>query len=154
AMRILVLSAGLPFPPVGGGKLRTFHLLRSLARKHELTLVGFTWGEPIESPPFPVRVFDVPWEWPAVYRAMNEGDPESAARAAQRLTHETEEPWFASVLESALMEETLARCAQDGFDLVWIDRCDIGRFISVLPRRLPKVLDFVDVCTRMAMRAT
>lgn len=41
-MRILWLSAGLLLPLDKGGKLRSWHLLRHLAKDHEVTYCGFT----------------------------------------------------------------------------------------------------------------
>ena len=40
-MRLLWLSAGLLLPLDKGGKLRSWHLLRHLARQHEVTYLGF-----------------------------------------------------------------------------------------------------------------
>jgi sugar transferase (PEP-CTERM/EpsH1 system associated) len=40
-MRILWLSAGLLLPLDKGGKLRTWHLMRQLARRHDITFLGF-----------------------------------------------------------------------------------------------------------------
>jgi sugar transferase (PEP-CTERM/EpsH1 system associated) len=40
-MRILWLSAGLLLPLDKGGKLRTWHLMRHLARRHEIEFLGF-----------------------------------------------------------------------------------------------------------------
>lgn len=40
-MRILVLSAWCPYPADNGTKLRTYHLLRGLARRHTVDLVSF-----------------------------------------------------------------------------------------------------------------
>jgi sugar transferase (PEP-CTERM/EpsH1 system associated) len=40
-MRILWLNAGLLLPLDKGGKLRTWHLMRHLARRHEITYVSF-----------------------------------------------------------------------------------------------------------------
>jgi sugar transferase (PEP-CTERM/EpsH1 system associated) len=45
-MRILWAKADLLLPLETGGKLRTWHLLRHLARRHEITYVGF--GSPAE----------------------------------------------------------------------------------------------------------
>ena len=50
-MRLLILSVELPFPPVSGGRLRTYHLLRALAAQHDLTLIGFSYGEVRTAPP-------------------------------------------------------------------------------------------------------
>lgn len=40
-MRILFLSVWCPFPADNGAKLRAYHLLRGLARRHEVDLVSF-----------------------------------------------------------------------------------------------------------------
>src|SRR5512140_468173 len=40
-MRLLWLNAGLLLPLDKGGKLRTWHLLRQLARRHEVTYLSF-----------------------------------------------------------------------------------------------------------------
>ena len=39
-MRILVVNAVIPFPPIGGGKLRAYHLFCMLAASHAVTLIG------------------------------------------------------------------------------------------------------------------
>lgn len=40
-MKILFLAPYPPYPPRGGGALRVYNLLRGLAARHELTLLGF-----------------------------------------------------------------------------------------------------------------
>ncbi len=47
-MRLLWLSAGLLLPLDKGGKLRTWHLMRQLAREHEITFLSFA---PRATPP-------------------------------------------------------------------------------------------------------
>jgi polysaccharide biosynthesis protein PslH len=47
-MKILWLSAGLLLPLDKGGKLRSWHLLRQLARRHSVTYLGFS--DPSTSP--------------------------------------------------------------------------------------------------------
>ncbi|NIM04969.1 MAG: glycosyltransferase [Armatimonadetes bacterium] len=44
-MKLLVLSAWFPFPADNGSKIRTQHLLRSLAREHTVDLACFYQGE-------------------------------------------------------------------------------------------------------------
>jgi polysaccharide biosynthesis protein PslH len=41
AVRLLVLSSWFPNPPVNGSKLRAWHLLQELARRHEISLLSF-----------------------------------------------------------------------------------------------------------------
>jgi glycosyltransferase involved in cell wall biosynthesis len=40
-MRILLLSSWFPYPPDNGSKIRAYHLLLALARRHEVTLLTF-----------------------------------------------------------------------------------------------------------------
>lgn len=40
-MRILCLTSRLPYPPYGGDRLRTFHIIEHLSREHELSLASF-----------------------------------------------------------------------------------------------------------------
>jgi len=43
-MDILFLSTWFPYPPDNGSKLRVAHLLRALARAHQVSLVSFAFG--------------------------------------------------------------------------------------------------------------
>jgi glycosyltransferase involved in cell wall biosynthesis len=40
-MKILYVTAKLPYPLVNGGQIRVYHLSKALSRKHELTLLSF-----------------------------------------------------------------------------------------------------------------
>jgi glycosyltransferase involved in cell wall biosynthesis len=44
-MKILFLAQVPPYPPDSGSKIRNYHVLRSLARSHQVTLLAFTRGE-------------------------------------------------------------------------------------------------------------
>jgi glycosyltransferase involved in cell wall biosynthesis len=41
-MKILVLTSRVPYPPLGGDRLRLFNFVNSLARKHQITLLALT----------------------------------------------------------------------------------------------------------------
>ena len=43
-MNILVLSTWFPYPPDNGSKIRVSHLLRALARNHDVTLLAFDFN--------------------------------------------------------------------------------------------------------------
>src|SRR5258708_33517399 len=152
-MRILILASDLPFPPIGGGQLRNFHLLRSLATRHEPTLVGFTWGTTVPTPPFPARVIGVPWDWPELYKQMKSGDADASRSAFEALSGEDEEPWFVSCYRSEAMQETLVGLAGERFDTVVIENAMMARFLPWLPADAPKVLDLHDVHSLIARRA-
>ncbi len=40
-MNILIITTRLPYPMVSGAKIRAYHLLRSLAENHKVTLISF-----------------------------------------------------------------------------------------------------------------
>jgi glycosyltransferase involved in cell wall biosynthesis len=126
-MRVLILNNMIPFPPVGGGDLRTYHLVRALAWRHEVTVVGFACDDARVPPSFPVRTFDHSWEWPLLYRDMLFGDDPVSQVAYDRLLNETDEPWFVSCRQSAGMEELLRRVGREGFDLVLIEHTNMER---------------------------
>lgn len=44
-MNILFLTSRMPFPPVGGDRVRSFQLLRHLSQRHTITLVTFVENE-------------------------------------------------------------------------------------------------------------
>ena len=48
-MRLLVVSSWFPYPPDNGSKLRAWHLVQQLARRHDVTLLSF--AEPDEASP-------------------------------------------------------------------------------------------------------
>ena len=151
-MRVLVLALGVPFPPIGGGLTRTYHLLRSLASHHQVTLLGFTYGEAHEAPPYAVEWHGVPWRWSPDYEAMTGAEAEASARAYQRLQFESDEPWFASVMDPAAMDAALTSTFRQPFDLVLLEGTPLSRFLPAIPSDVPIVLDFFDVHTVMAQR--
>lgn len=151
-MRILAINIELPFPPIGGGPLRTFHLLRSLAEKHEVTLVAFSYGDERGQPPFSVRVIPVPWELPEPYLRMESADDKVAQEAYDSLQR-IAEPWFVSYLQSGAMLSLLHGLGtEEKFDLVWIEDTDMAQFLPALPAAGPRILDFQNVYSLMARR--
>jgi polysaccharide biosynthesis protein PslH len=152
-VRILALALGVPFPPLGGGLTRTFHLLRSLSSHHEVMLAAFVYGEPHDRPAFPVRIEPVPWQWSAAYREMIGEDPAAAQQAYSRLAFADDDPWFVSVLDPAPMEEVLKRILVTRPDLVLLEGTPLARFLPALPREVPRILDLFDIHSEMERQA-
>ena len=151
-MRILTLALGVPFPPLGGGLTRTFHLLKALAAEHQVTLAAFTYGESHDDPPYPLRLVTVPWGWSSAYHEMTGADAEAARRAYERLTYEDPDPWFASVLDPLPMGETLAKLLDVPPDVVLLEGTPLARFLPAFPAAVPCVLDLFDIHSVMARR--
>jgi glycosyltransferase involved in cell wall biosynthesis len=151
-MRVLVLSPDLPFPPTGGGFLRTYHFLRMLAREHDLTLVTFNSDETSERPPFQIRVLEVPWATPPLYQRLWSEDVETSDAAYRALEFDHPEPWFVNVFDQAGMEPLLERLREEHFDVALVEHTAMARFLTCLPPDLPKILDLHNVHTVMARR--
>src|SRR5260370_149742 len=83
---------------------------------------------------------------------MTEAGATMAQQAADELGSEDGEPWCVNWAESAAMATTIQRIVREPFDLVFIAGTPMARFLPVLPANAPKVLDFMDVYTRMALR--
>jgi hypothetical protein len=152
-MRILVVALGVPFPPIGGGLTRTFHLLRSLAAHHEIALAAFTYGETPGAPAFPVQVEAAEWRWSDDYQLMNGADAAAGRRAWRRLTFDSDDPWFAGVMDAAPMHDVLARVTRASFDLVLLEGTPMAAFLPALPPDVPRVLDLFDIHSEVTRRA-
>ncbi len=48
-MKVLLLTQVLPYPPDSGPRVKTYHVLRYLAERHEVTLVSFVRGDVTEA---------------------------------------------------------------------------------------------------------
>src|SRR5260370_25307776 len=83
---------------------------------------------------------------------MTEAGATMAQQAADELGSEGGEPWCVNWAESAAMATTIQQIVRDPFDLVLIAGAPMARFLPLLPSDAPKVLDFMDVYTRMALR--
>lgn len=152
-LRILALTHRMPFPPVGGGSLRTFQLVRALAEAgHQVTVLGFTYGDKPVAPDFPVRLVPVLYESPRLYLEMTGADPARSAAAFNELAQVSPEPWFANYFDCPAMDQALAAELVHGFDLAVLFCSSMARFLPRLPAALPKLLDFPDVHTAMLRR--
>jgi polysaccharide biosynthesis protein PslH len=84
-MKILLLTQVFPYPPDSGPKIKTWNLIKQLARQHEITLVSFVRGDQTEDvrhlAQYCERVITVPMErslWMdgrALARSLTSGIP-------------------------------------------------------------------------------
>jgi polysaccharide biosynthesis protein PslH len=152
-VRILVLALGVPFPPLGGGLTRTFHLLKALAARHDVTLAAFTYGDAHEAPPYRLNLRSVPWHWSEDYERMTGADAAAAHRAYVRLTHEVDEPWFAGVMDPGPMRALLVDALRGQPDLVLFEGMPLARFLPEVPSGVTRVIDLFDIHSVMAREA-
>lgn len=112
-MKILVLSAVLPYPLDSGGKVRIYHLLKRLSTQHEIHLCTFlrTSQEEqyVQSLPFLASV-----------TTMYRGTAWQANHIARSFA--SSYPLLMATYASARMRETISRLhAAHGFDLIHVE---------------------------------
>lgn len=130
--RLLVLTSRLPFPPREGHQLRSWHLLRALASRHEVTLMSFRRDEDVVADIEPMRdilagleTFPIPAEHSR--RAL------AVALARGVLTRQ---PFIAAKYTSpALRERVRVLAAQS--DLVHFDMLPLVSCADLVPRGTP-----------------
>lgn len=145
--RILAITSRLPFPPCEGHQLRSWHLLRALAARHEVTLLSLVRDED-ELDAIPamrdalagVDVFPVPC-----------GPVRTATAIARSLLSHV--PFVALRYACAPLRARIAELAH-GFDLVHFDMLPLMQDASVVPAGIPVVYNAHNVeHTLLAARA-
>ncbi|MGC8958956.1 MAG: glycosyltransferase [Chloroflexia bacterium] len=133
-MRVLFLALEPPFPPNDGGRIRTYNILKQVARRHEVTLVTFAQAGQDQERLAALRgmcreviPFDRP---PAPARTL----PRKAADFFRR------RPACLGQYRSLALETALRRWAVErAFDVVHVDQILLAQYAEAL-RPLPAVL--------------
>ena len=140
-MRVLAVLGDVPFPPVGGARLRNHHLIRELAAHHDVVIAALTWGEPTPLPSFPAELHTVAWELPPDHRAADEGD----ASAWERLYRPDAEAYGVAYYESPALHALVSRLSAQGVDVAVFAETAVAQFRTSLAAPIPIVLDLHDV---------
>jgi sugar transferase (PEP-CTERM/EpsH1 system associated) len=136
-MRILFLAQRVPFPPDRGDKIATYHYVRHLARRHEVSVACLADGPPdlenvAELRPM-VRSVDA-----VVCRAGHRGTRALASLAGSRpLT-------VAYFNESELHARVAARVADGQFDVALVYGSGVAQYVEPF-HELPRVIQFSDL---------
>jgi sugar transferase (PEP-CTERM/EpsH1 system associated) len=134
-LKILFLCHRIPFPPDKGEKIRAFHEIRGLARRHRIHLLTLADGAvpdlaPLEALCERVEVF--PLSRPAAY-----------VRAALRVLRPG--PLTLSFFQSAELAERMRELARtERFDVMVVYCSGVAPYAELMPD-VPAVLDMVDV---------
>jgi glycosyltransferase involved in cell wall biosynthesis len=134
--RILALTSRLPFPPREGHQLRSWHLLKALATRHEVTLLSFERKDdtPDEAAPLrqilrAVHTFPIPSEHSRL----------ALGQAVARSTM-TPHPFIAAKYASQPLRECLRALSRDA-DLVHFDMLPLFAHVDCVPAGVPVVLN-------------
>lgn len=138
-MKVLLLTQIVPYPPDSGPKVKTYYLLRSLAKRHRITLVAFTRNEQEERDAAVLR--DLCDAVHTVHLERSRIRDISALATSLR----TNRSWLMERDNQPEMHEFLARLVEQArqagqpFDLVHADQLNMAMFADQLP--LPRLLD-------------
>lgn len=135
-MKILYIAPDLPYPLANGGKIRTFSLLRNVAKQHEVTLIAYDKQPETASrieifEEFCRRVISIP--------LTKEQSPEKK-RQIQMMSLLSKKPYqyyssFSTSMQQAIDETT----SRESFDLIHVEFAQLG--YHSLPQHLPRLLD-------------
>lgn len=143
-MKVLTVTADVPWPTVGGARTRNASLVRALAAEHDVTVAALDWGGPGSAPPDGIALHTVPWELPPLHAAAEAGD----ADAWEQLWAPDAEPYGVSYYASPGFEAQVTElCEKTRPDVVVLTETATARFRTALPAGVPYVLDLHDVQT-------
>lgn len=142
-MKILFLTHLLPYPPNDGARIRSFNLLKTLARYHEVTLVSFinetTRREDIEG----LRVFV--HELKTVFRPQKYGVKDLLRGVC------TSKPFTIINYKSDEMSEVVAKIFEEGCDAVHCEHLNMAQYAPSKPG-LKRIIDMHNVESEIVRR--
>lgn len=135
-MKVLVLSHRFPFPPDHGSRIRSYHLLRHLARRHEVSLVSLL--HPGDDP----RAVDGLGEFVRFVLTEPVTRFEGLLHALRNVLQAR--PASFGYFESHRLATRLANLLeQERFDLIFVLSSSMAPYVEQVA--LPKILDFCDM---------
>lgn len=141
-MRVLVVTADVPWPCVGGARTRNAHLVQALLPQHDVEVLALRWDDKPAAAPAGVALQTIPWTLPPLHAAADDGD--EAAWTA--LYAAGAEPYGVSYYDSPAMEDAVAQtCSRRRPDVAVFTETAAARFRHRLPEGVPFVLDLHDV---------
>ncbi len=133
-MKVLLLTRAIPYPPTSGPKVKTWNVLKYLARHHEVTLVSFRRGDrsaQIEHlKAYCHAVYTLPMVRSPFHQAMRMGEYLLTGR-----------PWTVARDDLPAMRALVDHLAQEtSFDVVHTDQLSMAQYALRVPG-VRKVLD-------------
>ncbi len=133
-MNVLLLTQVLPYPPDSGPKVKTWNVIKYLARQHEVTLVSFVRGDQS------AEVEHLRRYCRAVHTVPMSRHPlhDAAAMARSFLSGE---PWMMVRDDRAAMRQLIDRLAREThFDVAHADQLNMAQYAARVPGAR-KILD-------------
>ena len=143
-MKILFLTSRLPFPPVGGDKLRTFNFIKHLNKNHHLTLLSFIENE---------EELNELSEFEQYYnKIITIKLPKLESYKNCLIGLFSSKPLQIHYYTSDSMEAAVKRELENGYDVIF---CHLIRMAQYLPnnRNIKKIVDFTDAISLNYIRS-
>lgn len=144
-MRILCLTARLPYPPNRGDRLRAYHFIRQLSLRHQITLVSFIEDEAETANLAALRPFC------SAIHIVHLDKRHSMTTAAAGITRTI--PLQSLYYQSTAMSNTVDRLLRrEHFDVVYVHLFRMAQYVEkhAVPYR---VLDLTDVISQEIARS-
>lgn len=137
-MKVLFLCHRFPFPPEGGGKIRSWHIVRHLAESgHDVTLCSLIRAESEEAGVPTLKALGIRVE------AARVDDRVQVLRMISRLP--TSEPSsFGYFYSPQLASRIRALLDEARWDLIFAHCSSMGPYVSHVAK-VPKIMDFADM---------
>ncbi len=133
-MRVLLLTQVLPYPPDSGPKIKTWNLIKYLARRHAITLVSFVRGDQSKETEVLRQVCEEVYTLPMERAAWRDG-------AALMRSFLNRQPWTMVRDARGEMFALVERLINERhFDIVHADQLNMAQY-AARGNGLPKVLD-------------
>jgi polysaccharide biosynthesis protein PslH len=144
-MRILFLTARLPYPPTRGDRLRSYHFLRVLSREHQITLLSFIADESESANLAQLRPFCA--EVNLIHRAPWQAAISTGLNSWRSL------PLQSLYYRSPVMQQAVNRLLdRQHFDVVYVHLFRMAQYVA--DRQRPyRILDLTDAISREVTRS-
>lgn len=135
-MRILFVSARLPYPPFHGDQVRAFNQLKILGRHHEITLLSFVRGQMTPEAeaalaPFCKKIVTIPQHWRHKVIGCLRGV--FSSYPVQTLFHQTR------AMAAAVRREL----SSDAYDLAHVQLVRMAPYLENVVG-IPRIVDLID----------
>ena len=132
-MKILIVSAKLPYPPRSGAAMRISQLARQLAKRHDVTILSYAW--PHERDGVAALAEEI-----SLHAVQREPISRRAKRIAQAVSMLSPRPYYCRDVYSDDMQRAIHELCSDGaFDIVQLESSYLCSF--EFPRGTNLVID-------------
>lgn len=144
-MRILFITARLPYPPTRGDRLRAYHFLRVLSREHQITLLSFIADESESANVAHLRPFCANIH--LIHRSIWQSQVATGFNFWRPL------PLQSLYFRSPIMEKAVSRLLdRRQFDVIYVHLFRMAQYVS--QRQSPfRILDLTDAISQEVSRS-